>query len=120
MFSSLGHDECDAAFAATHGTGAAPSVRSRKAATLRYAMIWMDVGLPRPHFHSYLRRLVEAGFGKRIMFGSDQNIWPEAIPIALEAVESAEFLTAEDKRDILYNNAARFLRLAERSAVGRE
>jgi predicted TIM-barrel fold metal-dependent hydrolase len=68
--------------------------------------------LPRPEFHGFLRRIVQAGFGKRIMFGSDQMVWPGLIERALEAVESAEFLTPEQKRDILYNNAARFLRLS--------
>ena len=57
------------------------------------------------------RRLVEAGFGERIMFGSDQMQWPGAIEVAIEAVESAPFLTADQKRDIFYNNAVRFLRL---------
>lgn len=40
-------------------------------------------------------------------------IWPETIPIALETIQQAPFLTEEQKRDILYNNAARFLRLGE-------
>jgi hypothetical protein len=73
----------------------------------------IDYVLPKAEFHRYLRRLVEAGFGNRIMFGSDQMIWPEAIGIALESIESADFLSAQQKRDILYNNAARFLRLSE-------
>lgn len=67
--------------------------------------------LPRAEFHSYLRRLVDAGYGKRIMFGSDQMVWPDALGKSIEAVESASFLTAEQKRDIFYNNAARFLKL---------
>ena len=71
----------------------------------------IDWVLPRAEFHRYLQRLVEAGFGKRIMFGSDQMMWPEALGRSIEAVESASFLTKEQKRDILYNNAARFLRL---------
>jgi predicted TIM-barrel fold metal-dependent hydrolase len=56
---------------------------------------------------------VDAGFGKRIMFGSDAMVWPQTIPVAIESIESAEFLTEEQKRDIFYNNAARFLRLSE-------
>jgi uncharacterized protein len=32
---------------------------------------------------------------------------------AIEAIEQAPFLTEEQKRDILYNNAARFLRLSK-------
>jgi predicted TIM-barrel fold metal-dependent hydrolase len=69
--------------------------------------------VPRPEFHAYLRRLVDAGLGKRLMFGSDQMVWPEAIGLAVEGLESASFLTDEQKRDIFYNNAARFLRLSE-------
>jgi predicted TIM-barrel fold metal-dependent hydrolase len=60
-----------------------------------------------------LRRLVDAGFGKRIMFGFDQMIWPQAIGIGIDTIEHADFLTTEQKRDILYNNAARFLRLSK-------
>lgn len=67
--------------------------------------------VPRKEFHSYLERLVEAGFGKRIMFGSDQMVWPEAIGLAIEGIESADFLSPGEKRDIFYNNAARFFRL---------
>ena len=64
-------------------------------------------------FNSHLRTLVEAGLSKRIMFGSDQMQWPETIALAIEAIETADFLTEEQKRDILYNNAARFLRLSQ-------
>lgn len=82
-----------------------------------YPHLYIDVGVidwavSRGEFHRYLQRIVEAGFGKRVMFGSDQMIWPEAIELALESIESAVFLTPEQKRDILYNNAARFLRLS--------
>ena len=81
-----------------------------------YPQVNVDIGFiswgtPRAEFHTYLRRLVEGGFGKRVMFGSDQMIWPDTIRLAIEAVESASFLSAEQKRDIFYNNAARFLRL---------
>ena len=47
------------------------------------------------------------------MFGSDQMQWPEVIDEAIEGIESAPFLSEEQKRDIFYNNAARFLRLSE-------
>ncbi len=75
---------------------------------------FIDWALPRKEFHRYLRGLVEAGFGKRIMFGSDAAMWPQVIGIGIDAIESADFLTAAQKRDILYNNAARFLRLDEK------
>ncbi len=67
--------------------------------------------LPRAGFHDYLRALIRAGLGKRLMFGSDQMVWPEAIGMAIEGIESADFLRAEQKRDIFCRNAARFLRL---------
>jgi predicted TIM-barrel fold metal-dependent hydrolase len=54
---------------------------------------------------------MRAGFGKRIMFGTDQMFWPEAIGLAVQGVDSARFLTASEKRDIFYNNAVRFFRL---------
>lgn len=71
-----------------------------------------DWGFPRAHFYSHLRRLVDAGFGKRILFGSDQMIWPRTIDVAIDTIEQAPFLTAAQKRDILFENAARFLRLS--------
>jgi len=84
-----------------------------------YPQVYVEVAgidwlLPRKEFHRFLRSLVEAGFGKRIMFGSDAAMWPQVIGIGIEAIESADFLTEAQKRDILYNNAARFLRLDEK------
>jgi uncharacterized protein len=73
----------------------------------------IDWALPQAETHRYLQRLVEAGFGKRVMFGSDQMVWPGVIERAIQRVENAPFLTDEQKRDVLYNNAARFLRLTE-------
>ena len=80
-----------------------------------HPQVYVDISAenigPRKEFHRVLRRFVEAGYGKRVMFGSDQMVWPEVIELAIESIESADFLTEEQKRDILYNNAARFLRL---------
>lgn len=67
--------------------------------------------IPRTAFYDYLEALVRAGLGKRIMFGSDQMVWPEKIGEAIKAIEEADFLTEEQKRDILYNNAVRFLKM---------
>lgn len=81
-----------------------------------HPQVFLDIaadnwGVPRKEFHFILKRLVDAGYGKRIMFGSDQMVWPDAIPVAIASITEAEFLTEEQKRDILYYNAARFLRL---------
>lgn len=72
------------------------------------AIIWSQ---PREAFYRYLQRIVEAGFGDRVMFGSDQMVWPGVIDRSIEVIEDAPFLSEKQKRDILYNNAARFLRL---------
>ena len=67
--------------------------------------------IPKTAFDRHLRGLIEAGLGRQLMFGSDQMEWPEAIGLGIERIGSATYLTAEQKRDIFYNNAARFLRL---------
>ena len=64
-------------------------------------------------FYSYLRQIVDAGFGDRIMFGTDQGVWPELIERCIDAINEAPFLTSGQRRDILYNNAARFLRIGK-------
>jgi uncharacterized protein len=88
-----------------------------------YPQVYLDIAVlnwirPREEFYSYLRELIKAGFLDRIMFGSDQMSWPDAIDLAVETVKSATFLSDEEKRAILYDNAARFLHLskAERTA----
>ena len=42
------------------------------------------------------------------MYGSDQEAWEDAIPLSIENVENAPFLTEAQKQDIFYNNAAKF------------
>jgi hypothetical protein len=93
-----------------------PMLNEMIALLAMYPQVYAEVAgidwfLPRKEFHRYLRTLVEAGFGKRIMFGSDAAMWPQVIGIGIESIESADFLSDTQKRDILYNNARRFLRL---------
>jgi predicted TIM-barrel fold metal-dependent hydrolase len=81
-----------------------------------YPQVNADLGaidwlLPKAEFHRYLQALMGAGFGKRLMFGTDQMYWPEGIAMAVDAVNSAPFLSAAEKRDIFYSNAARFYKL---------
>lgn len=81
-----------------------------------YPNVYVDVGgnlwpYPRSYVYSQLRQFVDAGFGKRILFGSDQMSWPGLIEESIAVIVDAPFLTDEQKRDILYNNAARFFRL---------
>ncbi|MDD4051701.1 MAG: amidohydrolase family protein [candidate division Zixibacteria bacterium] len=96
--------------------GGAPYLQETEAVLSVYPQVYVDLAtinwiLPREEFHGYLRELMRAGFGKRLLFGSDQMVWPEAIGMAVEGIESATFLTEEEKRDIFYNNAVRFLKL---------
>jgi predicted TIM-barrel fold metal-dependent hydrolase len=93
-----------------------PMLDAMLALMYAHPQVYVDTGViawtqPRAAFYRYLRALVEAGFGNRIMFGSDQMIWPEAIGRSIDAIEEAPFLTRAQKRAILYDNAARFLRL---------
>lgn len=69
--------------------------------------------LPRAAFYRFLKGITDAGFGSRVMFGSDQMVWPETIERGIQVIEEAPFLSDAEKRNILYNNAARFLRFTE-------
>ena len=71
-------------------------------------LIW---SYPIKEVNTYIQRIVEAGFEERVMFGTDQMIWPKLMATSISVIQNADYLTPEQKRDILYNNAARFLRL---------
>jgi predicted TIM-barrel fold metal-dependent hydrolase len=93
-----------------------PYIQETIAIMHMYPQVYADLGVidwnrSREEFHDYLRVLMNAGLGKQVMFGSDQMVWPDAIGLAVEGIESASFLTEEQKRDIFYNNAVRFFRL---------
>ncbi|MFP4004073.1 MAG: amidohydrolase family protein [Alphaproteobacteria bacterium] len=84
---------------------------------LQYPQLYVGTGVlqvaePRAAYYAMLKKMVDAGLGERIMFGSDQMMWPGIIEASIKAVEEAP-LTEKQKRDILYNNAARFFRLSE-------
>ncbi len=83
-----------------------------------YPNVYIDVGgnlwpYPREYVYGQLRQFVNAGFEKRILFGSDQMTWPGLIEESIRVIEEAPFLSEAQKRDILYNNAARFFRLSD-------
>ena len=83
-----------------------------------HPQVYVEVGVivvtrPRTDFYRYLRALVDAGFEDRIMFGSDQMVWPAMIERGIRTIEEAPFLSEDQKRAILYDNAARFLRLSD-------
>ena len=80
-------------------------VRRQKLQTQRFGPKGRSPG------HPNFQRLVEAGFEDRVMFGTDQLVWPKLMELSIEVIDRASYLTPQQKRDILYNNAARFLRL---------
>lgn len=80
-----------------------------------HPQVYVDIAvinwvLPTAEFHAYLRRIVDAGFVDRIMYGTDNMMWPDSFGLAI-ARSSAPFLTENQKRDVLCRNSARFLRL---------
>jgi uncharacterized protein len=81
-----------------------------------YQNVYADIAVvnwayPVKVFHKYLQALVDAGFSKRLMYGSDQMAWDDAIPLSIKNVEAATFLTEVQKQDIFYNNAKRFFNI---------
>jgi hypothetical protein len=92
-----------------------PQVEPMAALLYAHPNVYVDIAalsseriVPRAGYYRHLRALVENGFAKRIMFGSD---FPDQVGPGIESILAAEFLTPEQKADILCNNAARFLRL---------
>ena len=76
-------------------------------------LIW---SYPIKEVNRYIERLVDGGFGDRVMFGTDQLVWPKLMAYSISIIQNADYLTTEQKRDILYNNAARFLRIEAKPA----
>lgn len=77
-----------------------------------YPQVYVDLGAidwaePQPQFDHYLGTLITYGLGDRILFGSDQMVWPEATAQAIARVRSAAYLTEAQKHAILFGNAAR-------------
>ena len=100
-----------------------PFLEETLALMYRYPQVYADLStitwiIPRDEFYRYLQALMGAGLGSRLMWGSDQMNWPGTIDLAVDAIESAPFLTEETKRDIFYNNAAHFLRLEGHAEEG--
>ena len=86
-----------------------------------YAELGNVVGnpaIPREEFLDYLRALMRAGFGKRVMFGSGLSAqeWGTKVGPMIDAIQAAPFLSEDERADIFYRNAERFLRTPWRGA----
>jgi hypothetical protein len=87
----------------------------------QYPSAYIDIGaivhlFPKEEVYRYFGTLINAGAGRRILFGSDQMGWPQTIGYSIDVIRNAPWPN-EVKRDILYNNAARFLRLSDEEIV---
>jgi predicted TIM-barrel fold metal-dependent hydrolase len=82
-----------------------------------YPHIYVDIGalswtpIAGDLLEPFLREAKRRRMLDRVMFGSDQMRWPEAIALAIDRVNRLDFLTVEEKQDIFYDNAAKFLGL---------
>lgn len=95
------------------GLGDHPPFVDETIALLRdYPNVYVDLAItngamPMAQYEATLHQLIDAGFGDRIMFGSDN------LPLAMVLARMAQvdWLSDAQRRAILYDNAARFLRL---------
>ena len=79
-----------------------------------YPNVYLDLSItnaamPANQYEAALAKLVAAGFEDRIMYGSD------GLPVTttLERLAAIDWLSEEQKRAILHDNAARFFRVAD-------
>jgi len=98
--------------------GGWPYVNAVKALMYAHPNLYVDIAvvnwiLPQEEFNDYLKSIINAGFGDRIIFGSDQMVWPQVISLGIESVNNADFLTLDQKEDVFYDNAAKFLKLTD-------
>ncbi len=87
---------------------------------LQYTHVYADLGVVLwvadytiDYGMEFLKKAKKYDLIDRVMFGSDQMVWPGAIEKSIVQLDSYDFLTEEDKRKIFYENAVRFLRLKE-------
>ena len=81
-----------------------------------YPNLYADLGvelwlhpLTKDYGTKFLKSAKEYGFLDRVMFGSDQMVWPEAISSSIDFLNAMDFLTKNEKEMILYKNAKKFL-----------
>lgn len=102
-----------------HAGGGGPFSENALMMMAMYPQVYVDVGVLSwmpgmgQWLEPFLRAAQQGRMLDRVMFGSDQMVWPEAIGMAVERIDGYDFLSVEEKADIFYNNAARFLRLSE-------
>lgn len=101
--------------------GAQPLSEALLAVLDAHPQVYLDMGQlvagqDRSAFYRDLQAILGAGLGDQVMFGSGSPAWPASIGASIDTVRRAPFLDDGQKRDIFYNNAARFLRLERQPA----
>lgn len=99
--------------------GGWPFIEDLKSLLYMHPNVYVDIAvvnwiLPEKEVINYIVALTDAGFDDRIMYGSDQMVWPDIIDDAIATINDSEALTLTQKADIFYNNAARFLGLSNK------
>jgi len=72
------------------------------------AELWLHP-LTKDYGIKFLKSAKEYGFLDRVLFGSDQMVWPEAITSSIDFLNAMDFLTKAEKEMVLYKNAKKFL-----------
>jgi hypothetical protein len=85
---------------------------------VQYPQLYTDLGvilwvheMTLDYAEAFLRKAKKFGIIDRVMFGSDQMVWPHAIKKSIDQLNSYDFLSAEDKKKIFHDNAVKFLKL---------
>ena len=85
-----------------------------------YSHLYIDLGVilwVDPLVKDYAIRMLKlaknAKVLDRVMFGTDQMVWPGSISKSIEFLNSLDFLSEKEKRMILYDNAKTFLKISE-------
>lgn len=83
-----------------------------------YPNLYVDLGvslwlhpLTQDYAVRFLKSAQKYGFLDRVMFGSDQMVWPDAISQSIVYLNSLDFLSESEKEGIFYSNAAGFLNI---------
>lgn len=84
----------------------------------QYSQVYVDLGVilwvaeqPMDYAEAFLRKAKRYKLIDRVLYGSDQMVWPHAIEKSINTLNSYDFLTYQDKEKIFYLNAKTFLKL---------
>lgn len=73
-------------------------------------LLWIDP-LLQDYAVRFLKLAQTAGVMDKVMYGSDQMVWPGGISRSIDYLNSLDFLSQEEKHLILFENARRFFKL---------